>query len=68
MKPEYCSKCEFCRISPEYYNPDFDEDDQDLFCTKLNKNTHEELHWTEIAGLRTINQTGIDTPPEDCPL
>lgn len=66
-KIQYCSQCPFCRISEIYWNPDFDEEDQDLYCVKLRKIIHDQLHWTEIAGCNT-SHSGIDRIPEDCPF
>ena len=64
---EYCSLCPLAKIDGPYWNPDFDEEDYDVICTKLGCKVHEELHWTECAGRNSL-QTGIDRVPEKCPF
>lgn len=34
---DFCSYCPYCRLSEVYYDHDCDEEEQDLFCTALNK-------------------------------
>lgn len=66
-KIQYCSQCPFCRLSEIYWNPDFEEEDQDLYCVKLQRIVHDQMHWTDIAE-RNSRHSGIDRIPEDCPF
>ena len=66
-KLKYCSLCPLATVYGPYWNPYCDEDDYDVICTKLGCKVHEELHWTECAA-KNSNRTGLDTPPENCPL
>ena len=66
---KYCSECPMCKKSNVYYDPEVDQEVQDLFCTKHEKPemVHRALHWTEIAGCNSLH-TGDDLVPENCPL
>ena len=65
--PAYCSFCQHGQVYGPYWNPGFEEDDYAVYCTKLNKYVHEDLHWTECART-TSKHTGIDVPGDFCPL
>ena len=67
IRPLYCSLCPFSQVNGPYWNPDFEEDDYAVYCTKLKKIVHEDLHWTECART-TSKRTGIDVPGDFCPL
>lgn len=71
LQIEFCSQCPRARLSETYYNPEFDEEDQDIFCEELGKTVHKALHWNEI---KTRHQcpdpkydNSMDFVPEDCP-
>jgi len=64
---KYCSECPYVKVMPVYWNPEFEEDDQDIYCSKLNRLVHMKLHSDEIA-TRNHKHQGKDIPPGDCPL
>lgn len=70
-KIKFCSYCAHCMLSPVYYVPECDDEEQDLYCTKLEKVVHSGLCWNEIAGRHKRADgvvDGLDRVPADCPL
>lgn len=70
-KFDFCSYCPYCRLSEVYYDHDCDEEEQDLFCTALNKKVHEGFNWHEIAARHTRSDgkiEGYDFVPDNCPM
>ncbi len=70
-KFDFCSYCPYCRLSEVYYDHDCDEEEQDLFCTALNKKVHEGFNWHEIAARHTRSDgkiDGYDFVPDNCPM
>lgn len=66
-KPVYCSLCQHSILNGPYWNPEFEEDDYSVYCTKLKKVVHEDLHWTECART-TSSRAGFDRADSSCPL
>ena len=66
-RPEYCSLCQHGQVNGPYWNEDFEEEDYAVYCKKLKKIVHEDLHWTECART-TSKRTGLDVPGDFCPL
>lgn len=66
---KYCSECPYHLKSMVYYDPEIDQDVQDIFCKAQAKNpmVHWALHWNEIATCTSRNE-GDDFVPETCPL
>lgn len=71
IEVEYCSQCPRAHLSETYYNPEFDEEDQDIFCKELGKTVHKALHWNEIKTLHQCAKpeydNSLDYVPSDCP-
>lgn len=73
IEVEYCSQCPRAHLSETYYNPAFDEEDQDIFCKELGKTVHEALKWNEIKtrhtslGVRPDSDMSLDRVPSECP-
>ena len=70
-KDDFCSYCPYCKVGSVYYCPECDDEEQDLFCTKLGKNVREGLCWNEIAARHKRSdgkESGIDLIPENCPM
>lgn len=68
---KFCSYCAHCRLSPVYYVPECDDEEQDLFCKELNRVVYTGLCWNEIAGRHKRSDgiiDGLDKIPKDCPL
>lgn len=72
IEVEYCSQCPKARLSETYYNPEFDEEDQDIFCEELGKTVHKALKWNEIKTRHQCAKpeydNSMDFVPEDCPF
>lgn len=64
---KHCSECPFGKVVGPYWNPDFDEEDYDVYCEKLEKKVHKEWAWNEIAA-KNSKHTGMDKPPKECPF
>jgi len=64
---KHCSECPFGKVVGPYWNPDFDEDNYDVHCSKLEKKVHKEWAWNEIAA-KNSKHTGMDKPPRECPF
>jgi hypothetical protein len=70
-KFDFCSYCPYCKLSDVYYDHDCEEEEQDLFCTALNKKVHEGFNWHEIAARHTRSDgkiEGYDFVPDNCPM
>jgi hypothetical protein len=71
IEVEYCSQCPKARLSETYYNPEFDEEDQDIFCEELGKTVHKALKWNEIKTRHQCAKpeydNSLDYVPSDCP-
>lgn len=72
IEVEYCSQCPRARLSETYYNPEFDEEDQDIFCEELGKTVHKALKWNEIKTRHIpVNpdlDNSLDMVPSECPF
>lgn len=72
IEVEYCSQCPRARLSETYYNPEFDEEDQDIFCEELRKTVHKALKWNEIktrhATVAPYPDNSLDRVPSECPF
>lgn len=62
---KHCSECPFGTVTGPYWNPDFDEDNYDVYCSKLEKKVHKERAWNEIAA-KNSKHIGMDKPPKEC--
>lgn len=70
-KEDFCSYCAHCKIGQVYYMPEWEQEVQDLTCTKLDVKVHEALYWTEIAACHKRadgQESGSDYVPENCPI
>lgn len=70
-KEDFCSYCAHCKIGQVYYMPEWEQEVQDLTCTKLDAKVHKALYWTEIAACHRRadgQESGSDYVPENCPL
>ena len=69
---EFCSECPKSKLSGVYWNPDFGEEDQDIYCTELKCNVHTQLKWNEIKTehqcARPEYDNSMDRVPENCPF
>lgn len=72
IEVEYCSQCPRARLSETYYNPEFDEEDQDIFCEELGKTVHKALKWNEIKTrykqVKPDSDIALDRVPSWCPF
>ena len=61
IKIEFCSQCPYGRVMADT-DPDdwFCDDDERVYCTKLERNI--------ASALRPYEVGKIDTVPEDCPM
>lgn len=57
---EYCSKCPFGKLYPDYSSPDSFENNSQIKCEKLNKIIHKYLGPFEIGK--------YDKVPNECPF
>ena len=67
----FCSECLLCRLSETYYDPDTDDEGQDLYCGRLDKRIYRHLCWNEIATRHRCMDgkvDGLDLIPVDCPF
>ena len=65
--PKYCSLCLFSRVNGPYWNEDFEEEDYSVYCNKLKRIVHQDLHWTECACCNSKHD-GVDKPDDHCPF